>query len=91
MFLRDLIAVAEHFGDERGGNFLHERAEGCVPCAQEVDAQFPETLHERVRVDVSAGPVSGEQPLAARTAAGTHVGASSQMFYENRRERLRDG
>lgn len=49
MLLGDLVAVAEHFGYERGGNFGDQPREGRVPCAEEVDADFPE------RADAQAG------------------------------------
>jgi hypothetical protein len=42
-------------------------------------------------VDMPAGAIAGEQPLAAGTAARAHVRMRSQMFYEQRRERLRHG
>lgn len=65
MLLRDLVAVAEHFCHERCRDFFDEPAQGCVACAQEIDADFPQTNHESVGVDVLPGPVSGEQSFAA--------------------------
>ena len=70
--LCDLVPVAEHFGYERGTSVASARRDAFH--AKEVDAQFPEALNKCVLgVDVPAGPVTREQPLAAGTAPCSHV------------------
>ena len=75
MLLGDVVAVAEHFCDERCGDFFDETPQGCVACAEEVYADFSETHHEGVGVYVLPGAVAREEPRTAGAAAGTHVGA----------------
>lgn len=55
---------------------------------QKVDAVFPEPFHGGVGVDVLSGPVAGEEPRAAGTAAGAHVGAGGQVWCDQGGERF---
>lgn len=87
--MRDLVAVAEHLGGDRGRNFRDEGTKGCVACAQQVDAVFPEPVHEGVGVDMVPGAVAREEPLAAGTASGAHVGPGGQMLCDQGGERFR--
>lgn len=45
--------------------------------AAEIDANFPQTQHEHVGVDVLPWPVAGEQLFAARAASGARVGTDA--------------
>lgn len=48
--LCDLVAVAEHFRDERRRDLGHESAEGRISCAEEVDAEASDSGYQRVGV-----------------------------------------
>jgi hypothetical protein len=86
----DLVAVAEHFGHQRRRHFCDQPAQCWIACAQEVDSELPKPLHECVGVDMTAGTVSGEKPLALGTAGGAQVRSGGRVSL-SRGERLRNG
>ena len=60
MPMHDLVAVAEHFGDDWRGHIADEFPQRGVAGAEQVDAQPAKPIHEGVGGDVLAGPVSRE-------------------------------
>lgn len=65
---RDLVAVAESVGDDRGRTLKDEVVECAVAGTEVTHADQTQAVHDRVRMKVISGVRAGEQPWVSVSA-----------------------
>ncbi len=85
MLLRDLVAIPEHLGDNRSWDFGDKFPNRSVSCAEQVDPQLAESVHQSVGVQVLSRSVAGEEPWTIGSAS-SQVGTLGDVLSKKRVE-----